>query len=71
MRYFSYNEPIDDGSTGVVMTVSEDWIRENYYPYWYERMCSKFGKQTVDENYCFLDCIDDWIVTNWAWEVFE
>jgi len=77
MRYFSYHEPVEsdeifDGSTaGVVMTVSEDWIRENYYPWWYEQMCRKFGKETVDTVYSFNECIEDWCVIHWAWEVIE
>jgi hypothetical protein len=32
-------------------------------------MCKKFSKEVVDKNYCFEDCLEDWIVINWAWEV--
>jgi len=67
MRYFSYNEQ-GDGDENIVVTMSEDEIREEYYPYWYEKMCKKFGKQKVDETYSFEDCLDDWRVVNWAWE---
>jgi len=67
MRYFCYNEQGDDDEN-VVVTMSEDEIREEYYPYWYEKMCNKFGKQKVDETYCFEDCLDDWLVVHWAWE---
>jgi len=67
MRYFSYNEQ-GDGDENVVVTMSEDEIRKEYYPWWYEKMCKKFGKQKVDETYSFEDCLDDWIVVNWAWE---
>ena len=66
MRYFSYNEPPDK-----IITVSEDSIIKDYYPYWYKLMCEKYGKAHVDEHYCKLDCIDDWIVVHWAWEVDE
>lgn len=66
MRYYSYNE-LDEG----VITVSEEDIRKQYYPYWYERMCKKFGKEQVDKDYTFEDCLDDWIVVNWAWHVDE
>lgn len=69
MRYFSYNEYDENG--GYVETWSEDAIREKYYPYWYGKMCEKFGKDHVDDNYSFADCLDDWIVVNWAWEVTE
>jgi len=30
------------------------------------KMCEKFGKDHVDANYCFEDCLDDWIVVNWC-----
>ncbi len=74
MRYFSYNEydpdsPRADELGGYVVTMSEEEIRKQYYPYWYGKMCEKFGKEHVDENYCFKDCLVDWQVVNWAWEV--
>lgn len=67
MRYYSYNEynPDDDD----VVTLSEEDIRKTYYPYWYGKMCEKFGKEHVDKTYSFEDCLCDWIVVNWAWEV--
>jgi hypothetical protein len=34
-------------------------------------MCERFGKDVVDEKYAFEDCLDDWVVVNWAWEVKE
>ena len=52
-----------------VITVSEEEIRKDYYSYWYDRMCQKFGKDIVDKNYSFEDCLDDWVVVHWAWEV--
>lgn len=69
MRYFSYNEYSDDG--GYVETLSEEEIRREYFPYWYARMCKKFGQKHVDENYSFEDCLDDWQVVHWAWESKE
>lgn len=69
MRYFCYNEydpAHKDG--GYVVTLSEQEIQSQYWPYWYERMCKKFGKELVDKNYSFEDCLTDWIVVNWAWE---
>jgi hypothetical protein len=72
MRYFCYNVPtyidgefIDEGE---VVTISEDEIRENYYPHWLRRMYEMHGKEYVDEHYTFEDCLDQWIVVNWAWE---
>ena len=67
MRYYSFAYPTEGDD--VVETMSEDDIRKEYYPYWYGKMCEKFGKEHVDANYCFEDCLVDWIVIHWAWEV--
>lgn len=74
MRYFSYNEydpgsPLADSEGGYVETVSEEDIRRDYYPWWYQRMCSKYEQAYVDKNYTFEDCLDDWVATHWAWIV--
>jgi len=70
MKYYSYNDYVDDPSIdSYVVTKSEEDIRNEYYPYWYERMCDKFGKNMVDEHYTFEDCLQDWVIVNWAWEV--
>ena len=73
MRYFCYNkyDPdslLADETGGYVKVMSEDEILHEYWPHWYQKMCSKFGKDHVDKNYSFHDCLDDWIVVNWAWE---
>jgi hypothetical protein len=69
MRYYCYNtwngNPIEDP---YVEVMSEKEILELHYDHWYDAMCSKFGKEAVDENYCKDDCIDDWVIVNWAWE---
>ena len=70
VNHLSENGLVEEGEDPVV-TVSEDDVRRDYYPYWYERMCKKFGKDQVDSQYSFEDCLDDWIVVNWAWEVNE
>jgi hypothetical protein len=70
MRYYSYNDYETDPSVDSYVAIkSEEDIRKEYYPYWYERMCHKFGKEHVDKNYTFNDCIQDWIIVNWAWEI--
>jgi hypothetical protein len=72
MRYFSYNSFWTDpfgNISDLVETFSEDQIRKDYYPYWYERMCKKYGKEYVDLNYSFEECLIDWIHLHWAWEV--
>jgi hypothetical protein len=68
MRYFSYNE-YDEDQGELVVTKSEEDIRKEYWPYWYGKMCDKFGQFHVDENYTFEDCLEDWIVVNWAWAI--
>jgi len=71
MRFYSYNEYCPESLFGenLVITVSESDIRRQYWPYWYDQMCKRFGKLHVDSKYNFEDCLDDWIVVNWAWEV--
>jgi hypothetical protein len=34
-------------------------------------MCEQFGHETVDRDYCFEDCLADWVVINWAQLVDE
>ena len=74
MRYYSYNEydpesPLADASGGYVVTVSEEDVRRTYWPYWYGKMCERLGKEVVDRDYCFEDCLTDWETVNWAWLV--
>lgn len=73
MRYFSYNEPGEYPKPYgfYIKTVSEEEIRKEFYPFWYDRMCKKFGKDHVDKTYNFEDCLEDWKVVNYAWEVDE
>jgi hypothetical protein len=76
MRYFSYNEydpghPLADDTGGYVRTLSEEDIRREYYPYWYKKMCEKYGQERVDNDYTFEDFLGDWIIVHWAWEVKE
>jgi hypothetical protein len=30
-------------------------------------MIKKFGEAHFEEHYSIADCVDDWIVSNWAW----
>ena len=73
MRHYTYNEydpehPLADLSGCYVKTVSEQDVREKYWPYWYQAMCAVYGQET---QYDFEDCLQDWIVINWAWLVNE
>ena len=75
MKYYSYGIPDfvhDDGTIDDhVVTLSEEEIIKEYYAYWQERMIHKFGKEHFKANYTEKDCIQDWIVVNWAWETNE
>jgi len=63
MKYYKYVDL--DGEH----IVCEQEIIDQYYDYWYDNMCKKFGKEVVDQSYRVEDCIDDWKVVNWAQEV--
>jgi hypothetical protein len=69
MRYFCYDELVEPDSGTSVVTVSEEDIRKEYYPWWRERMIKKYGEQEFEKCWSFEDCLEDWMVTNWAWEV--
>ena len=68
MRYYSFNEQ-DDKGNDVVQTMSEDEIREEYYGFWKQQMIKKYGEEEFNKTWSFEDCLDDWVVVNWAWEV--
>jgi hypothetical protein len=70
MRYYCFNEQSDsdDPAINTVVVMSEQEIINEYYDYWYDAMCSKFGEELVDRDYCVDDCIDDWCIVNYAWE---
>ena len=67
MRYYSYDDHIENGDRTI--TVSEDEIRKEYYPHWYKMMCIKYEQAYVDEHYSFEDCLEDWITIHYAREV--
>lgn len=68
MKYWTYVEPGDDGVSPVYTTLSEQEILDQYWDYWYGKMCEKFGKEEVDTNWCKQDCIEDWVIIHWAWQ---
>lgn len=47
--------------------VTRDEIIKTYYPWWCEQM-RKVGKEAYisEEN-----CVDDWLVVHWAWDVSD
>ena len=66
MKYYTYVEPTSaTDSTPVYHTLSEDEIVEVHWDYF----INKVVKMGYDKNnFCHLDCIDDWAITHWAWE---
>jgi len=60
-----------DGEYDREYILTEEEIRKSYYSYWYQKMCDKFGQETTDNQYTFENCLEDWIITNWAIEVTE
>lgn len=68
MRYFTFVQPLNDAGDPEYVTMSEEEIRNDYYPYWYKKMSAKYGHKYVDDNYTFEDCLIEWIIVNWAWE---
>lgn len=68
MRKFIISYPDDDGYDREEV-LSEFEIIRDYFPYWYSKMCEKFGKDHVNANYSWNDCLDDWIAVNWAEEL--
>lgn len=52
-----YDKPVE---------ITDDQIIREYFPYWKNQMIKKFGFD--HELITIKNCIDDWIVVNWAWE---
>jgi len=72
MRYFCYNTyKTNPAVDSYIEVLSENDIRKEYYPHWYEQMCKKFGKEHVDEYYCFEACLEDWMIINYGWESID
>lgn len=74
MKHYTYNEydPTSskaDASGGYRVTVSEDWIRQQYWPYWQQKMQEKYKDDP--DLITWDNCLHDWIITNWAWETNE
>ena len=68
MKYYTYVEPTSvEDATPLYITMSEEEILNEYWDYWYGRMCNKFGKDVVDSKYSSVDCIEDWVTAHWAW----
>lgn len=61
MSAWRYLEMGSDGQPVVVTMSEEDIIRE-YYPYWQEQMRRAGKADQISEQ----GCIEDWVVVHWA-----
>jgi hypothetical protein len=70
MKYWSIAYPGGNGED-VVETLSEDEIIEYYYPHWEKKMIEKYGQEEFDKTWSKKECLEDWVITHWAWEATE
>lgn len=61
MKYYSTIHPDENGNV-IEEIWSEQDILDHYWEYWYEKMVLA-GKR---DNISLENCIEDWIVVNWA-----
>ena len=71
MKKYRYNEPEYDKQGNMLDSdpkeITEEQILSEYWDYWSGQMIKKYGKDhhlITKQN-----CIEDWIIVNWAWEV--
>lgn len=50
-----YSEPLE---------ITEEQILDTYYPFWSGEL-RKLGREDLISE---KNCIEDWVVVNWAWE---
>jgi hypothetical protein len=68
-KIYCYNEPIFQGGALIgndVIEKTEQQILDEYWGLWNVRMVAKFGES--HELITKENCIEDWVVVNWAWE---
>ena len=67
-RTWLWNEPGDeDGRPDLIEKITDQEILALRWNIWKERMIKKYGPDSeliTEEN-----CIQDWVTTNWAWEL--
>lgn len=61
MKKYRYIDPWTD------RTLTEDEIIQDYWDWWTFKM-HEVGKESEISREL---CIEDWITTHWAWEVFD
>ena len=66
MRCYQYSY-CNENNEDVTEILSEMEILELYWKYWYSRMVERFGSDHSEIT--VRNCIDDWVVVNWAVEL--
>ena len=73
MRVFTYNEPVFDEQGKLINNVTvkktEQEVLNEYWLFWKDQVIRVHGEDSdliTEEN-----CIQDWVVVNWAWEYEE
>ena len=66
LRRFKYVELWDNYKL-VEMIVTDQYIMDNYYPYWKFEM-TRLGREY---NISAENCIEDFLTINWATEIVE
>lgn len=68
-KIYCYNEPIHQGGALIgneVLEVTEEDIINLYWAFWSGKMIKKYGEG--HELITKENCIQDFLVVNWAWE---
>jgi len=68
MRYFAFVQLNTLGDPEHV-TMSDQEIREYYFPQWESLMIEKYGVEEYRKNFCFEHCLEDWKTKHWGWEI--
>lgn len=71
MKTYCYNEPIYDGPCLIgndIIEMTEQQILEEYWGYWSSKMKTSGKLNLLVDGLTEQNCIDDWVVVNWAWE---
>lgn len=70
-RKWSWNEYLghdeNDNIENEVVTMTEKEILDEYYTFWSVKMRQKYGDEHFEEHYSFGDCVEDYIIVNWAY----
>ena len=67
MRYWTCVSPDAKGDP-IYNTLSDDEIIKQFYPYWSEKMIQKYGLEVFKRNWSKIECIEEWVTINVAWE---